>query len=88
MKIKKDFILRQVADIWVVMPVGAETVNFNGMLSMNQSAAFLWNALESGSDINDMADSMVKEYGISHEQALSDVAEFCGTLQKLGCLED
>ena len=35
MKLKKNFVLRQVAGTWVVLPLGAETVNFSGMLQLN-----------------------------------------------------
>ena len=42
MKLKEDFLLRQVADTWVVMPIGQEMLDFNGMLTLNETGAFLW----------------------------------------------
>ena len=42
MKIKSDFLLKKVADSYVVVPVGKATVSFNGMITLNETGAFLW----------------------------------------------
>ena len=50
MRIKNGFFMREVAGKYVVVPVGAQTNEFKGMIQMNQTGAFLWKALERGSD--------------------------------------
>lgn len=87
MKIKEGFVLRQVADNWVVLPVGAASVSFRGMLSLNESGVLLWNALEKGGSRDDLADALLAEYEVEREQALADVDEFIQTLTKAGCIE-
>ena len=52
MKLKEDFLLRQVADTWVVMPVGQSMMDFNGMLTLNETGALLWRALGEGADLD------------------------------------
>ena len=47
MKINPNFVLRQLADNWVVLSLADATVNFNGMITLNESGALLWNTLES-----------------------------------------
>ena len=42
MKIKEGFILRQICGEYVVVGEGLAQVNFNKMLSLNESAAYLW----------------------------------------------
>ena len=42
MKIKEDYLLRKVAECYVVVPVGKATVDFNGMMNLNETGAFLW----------------------------------------------
>ena len=42
MKIKSGFVLRQLADTWVVLPLLSQSLNFNGMLTLNETGAFLW----------------------------------------------
>ena len=45
MKIKEGFILRQICGEYVVVGEGLAQVNFNKMLSLNESAAYLWKAV-------------------------------------------
>lgn len=87
MKLKNGFALRPVADTWVVLPLGEQSVNFNGMLTMNETGALLWQALEKGGDRETLADALMAEYVVERGQALADVDEFLEGLQKAGCLE-
>lgn len=85
MKLKENFVLRQVADTWVVLPVGAATLDFNGMLTLNETGAFLWQALLSGKD---PVEAILAEYDVSKELATADVEEFLTSLRTAGCLDD
>ena len=87
MKLKKDYVLRQVADIWVVLPLGMETVQFDGMLKLNESGALLWKTLESGADLDGLVSVLTGEYAVSPEQARMDAEEFLEKLVRAGCAE-
>lgn len=87
MKLKQEFVLRQVADTWVVLPVGRTSVAFNGMLSLNESGAILWKTLEQGGDREALADALCAEYEVERSAALADADEFLTALDKVGCLE-
>ena len=87
MKLKENFILRQVAQTWVVLPLAAESLDFNGMLTLNETGALLWKALEQGGDREALADALTAEYTVDRATALSDVDEFLAKLAKAGCLE-
>ena len=88
MKLNENFVLRQVADNWVVLPVGQASVDFNGMLSLNESGAMLWQALEQGGDRESLADALCGKYEVERETALADAGEFLDKLAAAGCLED
>ena len=45
MKIKDGFMLRTVADSTVVVPYSA-AVDFNGMITLNRTGAFIWKQLQ------------------------------------------
>lgn len=87
MKLKENFMLRQVAQTWVVLPLAAESLDFNGMLTLNETGALLWKALEQGGDREALADALTAEYTVDRATALSDVDEFLAKLAKSGCLE-
>ena len=55
MKIKKNFTLRQVAGTWVVLPLSSATVDFTGMLTLNDTGIVLWNMLENDTTREAMA---------------------------------
>ena len=42
MKIKEGFVLRQIGDEMVVVGEGLEQVNFNKIICLNDTAAYLW----------------------------------------------
>ena len=87
MKLSEKFVLRQVAGNWVVLPLSDATVNFNGMLKLNESGVLLWRLLEQGKDREALAEMLTTVYDVSLEDALSDVDEFVNKLSRVGCIE-
>ena len=87
MKLKKNFVLRDVADVWAVLPTAADTLNFDGMLTLNDSGAMLWKQLEQGADQDALVKALLEAYEVSREQASADVETFMATLAEAGCLE-
>ena len=88
MKLKEGFVLRQVAGSWIVLPLGQTSIDFNGMLSLNETGALLWQTLERGGDREAMADALTAEYEVERAVALENVEEFLQTLSEVGCLEE
>ena len=46
MRISDQFILRQIAGEYIIIPTGQTTLKFNGMITVNEQGAFLWEALK------------------------------------------
>lgn len=76
MKIKNGFVLRQMCGENIVTAEGLEHINFNKLISLNQTAAFLWEKV-AGKEFTaeDMAQHLVEEYGIDLELALTDAGK-------------
>lgn len=74
MKIKDGFILRSICGEYVVVGEGLSQINFNKMLSMNDSAAYLWKEVE-GKEFSaeDLIQLLLDRYEVSREQAAADV---------------
>lgn len=73
MKIKDGFVLREMCGEYIVAAEGLEHINFNKLISLNVTAAFLWKSLiEKEFTIEDMARLLTEEYGIDMELALTD----------------
>jgi hypothetical protein len=86
MMLKKDFALRQIADLWVVLPLGDRDVDFSAMLTLNESGALLWKALEKGADRDGLVDALLAEYEVSETEAAADVDAFLAKLAQAGCI--
>ena len=46
MKLKGEFVLREVAGEIIVIPVGKTALNFNGMICINAVSAEIWKGLQ------------------------------------------
>ena len=88
MKLKENFVLRQVARTWVVLPLGQATLDFNGMLTLNESGVLLWKALEQGRSREELVDVLTGEYLVSRETAEADVDSFLRKLAQAGCMDE
>lgn len=87
MKIKEGFIVRNVAGSNIVVPIGEQTVDFNGIITLNETGAFLWQFLEKGADENALVSELLKEYDVDINTAKKDVDIFVSKLKGAGMLE-
>ncbi len=89
MKIKNGFVLRTVCGENVIVGEGLDAINFGRMLSLNETAAWLWKkALEQGDfTAQSLVKALCSEYEVSPEQALSDIKETLDNWSKLGVIE-
>ena len=87
MKIKEGFILRQIAGEDIVVPIGNNIADFNGVIRLNESAAFLWRELQSEISKTDLVNKLKSEYEIGEELATKDVEDFIKILEENNALE-
>ncbi len=86
MKIKEGFVIREVADCFVVMNLGQE-LNLGGMITLNETGALIWNGVAEGLDAQSIAEKLVAEYEVSIETALSDVNGFISKMKEADVFE-
>ena len=87
MKIKDGYLLREVAGNIIVVPVGEASMNFNGMINLNETGAFLWKLFEKGADAKTLLKSLLNEYDVSEEQAKMDITDIINKLYDAGVLD-
>ncbi len=87
MKIKNGFILRTVAGQNLIVPVGENTMNFNAAITLNESAAFLWNKLTEEQSEEQLLSALTEEYAIDEETAKADIKVFLDVLKEHNILE-
>ncbi len=87
MKIKEDFLLRKVADSYVVVPVNSMSLDFNGIINLNETGAFLFELLQKGAEKQDLLDRMLEEYEVAPEKAEIDIDNFIKKVKEADILE-
>ena len=86
MEIKKQVILRSVAGEHMLIPVGETVFEYNGIFMISETGKLLWENITDGADENQLADLLVKEYGIDSDTATADVNEFLEMLKAFGII--
>ena len=86
MKIRDGYLLRSVAGKNIVVSIGSD-VEFNGMLTLNDTGVFFWNLLQKDTTKEEMLDAVLKEYDVSSDIALQDIENFIKKLEESGILE-
>lgn len=87
MKIVKEFILREIAGEYVLVPTGATTQEFNGLITLSETAKFIWEHMEEADSLEEMIQLLLDNYEIDEETAKRDAIEFISQLLNSGFVE-
>ena len=88
MKIKRGFVMRDVAGQAVAIATGEASRNFHGMVKLNATGAAVWRGIEAGQSQQDIAESLATRFNIPIEQATADVDAFVSRMNDAGILEN
>lgn len=89
MKIKSGFLLRSIAGTQIVVPTGSRCREFNGMITLNDTAAFIWKKLEEGAAEDEIVSAILAVYeDVDESGARRSVQHVITKLREAGCIED
>lgn len=88
MKIKKDYILREVAGEYLLIPVGEAALKMNGLISLSESAYLLYEQLQQDCQKKDLVQRMLQEYDVTESQASADIEMFLEQMRSIDMLEE
>lgn len=86
MHISDQYMLRQVADEYLVIPVGEAALKIRGLIALSESGSLLYRKLQSGCTEEELVSELLKEYDIDPETARADTAEFLEQMRSMGIL--
>ncbi len=87
MKIKKGFVVRELAGECVVVALGEASKIFNGIIKLNDTGKILWEMLARGCEKDEAVDAILKDYEIDRETVEADFDRFVETLKGANILE-
>ena len=89
MKIKKGFELREVCGEHIIVAYGKENIDFNKVISLNESATFLWKSIvDRDFDASTLASLLQEEYEVDAETARRDASALLDEWIKVGLVEN
>ena len=88
MKLQGEFVVRQVMDNIVAIPVGQTALQLNGMIMLNDVSKLIWDCLEQGTNLESMVKAVTDAFNVSTDEAQTDILEFCDKLRKLQLLDE
>ena len=86
MKVSEDYIMREIAGEYILVPMGAAAANFNGLISMNETGKFVVEQLSREHHLSELVERMIEEYDVSRENAQADLERFLQQLREIGAL--
>ncbi len=81
MKIKEGFVLRNICGEYIVVAVGKQTLDFKGLIKLNETGAFLWEKLLAECTAEELIAAMQAEYDVDAETAKADIEAFITSLK-------
>jgi hypothetical protein len=88
MKLRGEFVVRQVADNTVAVPVGQTALQFNGMIMLNDVSRVIWESMQQETDLEQIVTAVTDAFEVSREEARTDIVEFLDKLLKIQLLEE
>lgn len=86
MKIVDGFVLKNIADTFVVVPLGSNSVSFRSIISLNETGAFLWGLLENDKTEDELIAALLSEYDVDEQTARDDTKAFINALNEANLL--
>lgn len=87
MKRKSDFILQNVGGENLLVPLGAQVMNLNGLVTLNATGCCLWELLAQDRSVEELAAALTERFDVDSQRARADVQVFLDEITRIGLLE-
>jgi hypothetical protein len=87
MRRKKDFIMQNVGGEQLLVPLGAQVMKLNGLITLNATAACVWELLAAERTLDELIAALSERFNVESETARDDVRAFIEEIAGMGLLE-
>ena len=88
MKVKNGYLVREIADCHIIVPIGERVIEFKGIMTLNDTGSFIWKCLTDDISYSELLSSILDEYEIDEATAKADLDEFLNVARESGVLEE
>jgi len=86
MRVDQNFVLRKIRDAYIIVPLGEAIKKANGIMVLNETGAYIFEALREEKDMEELVSCIMKEYDVPLDVAKSDASDFLEELKTYGIL--
>ena len=87
MKRKADFMMQNVGGENLLVPLGAQVMDLNGLITLNDTGAYVWELLAQERTLDELTAAVAERFDVTPERARADVQTFVDEIDKLGVIE-
>ncbi len=87
MKRKADFLMQNVGGENLLVPLGAQVMDLNGLIALNDTAACVWELLAQERSLDELTAAVAERFDVAAEIAHADVQTFLDEIAGMGLLE-
>ena len=88
MKLKRGFVVKDVAGKKYAVATGEVARSFKGMLKLNEMGTIVFTLLQQSTTEEEIVQAIMQEYDAPHDLVMSDVKNFIYQLRSINVLED
>lgn len=82
MTLKYQFVKRNIADDFFLVPIGEAAVKFNGIIMLNEISSYIFDLLPDCDTADEIAAGLVEKYDVEYEKVKDDVEAFLNQLRE------
>ena len=87
MKRKGSFVLQEVAGQPLLVPIGTQVLDTNGLVVLNDTGRCLWELLEQDQTIDTLAEALGERFEVESPRARADIESFVNEIEAMGLLD-
>lgn len=87
MRIKEGYLVREIADCHMVVPVGERVIEFKGIMTLNDTASFIWKCLLDDVTYDQLLSALLDEYEVDEATVKTDLDDFLQNARECGVLQ-
>lgn len=88
MKLKSGYLLREIAESYIVVPIGERVIDFKGIMTLNDTGSYIWKCLLKDISYSELLSLILKEYEVEEVTAKADLDEFLTAAGEKGVLDE
>ncbi len=86
MKLKLQLVKRDIAGDIILVPVGAATSSIQGLITINETGAAIWDVLPEAENEEAIVDKLYEQFDAERDELRKDVDEFLDKLRELNII--